>query len=562
MPAQAVAPATGAPGIVRFPLDPDDGPLPACEVVGSKALNLLAMGRIGLPVPPGFVIATELCRAYMEKGPAALKGLKRAVTAEIEALEERTGRRFGGAKRPLLVSVRSGAPVSMPGMMETVLNVGLTPASLTGLVRLTGNPRLAQDCMRRLVAQYGEVVHALQPSLFEDIVATALREQQLSGEHELDTPAMRRIVDQSLAVFDRETGKSFPDDPVEQLLAAIESVLKSWNSDRAKTYRKMNAISDDIGTATIVQMMVFGNAGPTSGSGVGFTRSPSDGANVLYCDYLQNAQGEDVVSGRRTALGSVELQQRLPAVMAELHAIKTVLEKNFTDMQDFEFTVESGRLYMLQTRSGKRTPLAALRIAHDLVAEGLLTPPAALKRLRGLDLANIEIRVLEPGKLAPAATATPASAGVTVGLVAMDPARVEAVAAGGDPVILLCHRLETSDIAAVAAADAIVTAVGARTSHAAVVARQLGKVCIVGCSSLRIDPSGRSCRIGEARVAEGDAVSVDGTTGEIYLGALAIRSSRPEDMLAAIAAWPSDSRAEKSEKDRGGAKAPKNTGAP
>jgi pyruvate,orthophosphate dikinase len=522
----------------RIPFERADGDLPGREIVGSKAANLMTMARLGLPVPPGFVLGTEWCRAYMRSGTHVLKELEPVIRAELKALEQRTKRGFGDPKRPLLVSVRSGAAVSMPGMMETVLNVGLTATTVPGVVRMTGNPRLALDCRRRLLEQYAEVVHAVEPAVFDDLVAKELAASNVAHRHQLDAQSLRRIVQESEVLFAQEAGMPLPDAPLDQLMATVEAVLKSWNSERAKTYRRLNSIPDSAGTAVIVQMMVFGNAGPTSGSGVGFTRNPADGTDAVYVDYLPNAQGEDVVSGRRNALGSADLERRVPEAWRELVSIKDALEGAFADMQDFEFTIEDGRLFMLQARSGKRTPLAALRIAHDLVASGLVSPKVALGRLEAINLEEIACRELVPEKGAvPIAKAIAASTGVTVGVAVMDPARVQDFKKRRVEVVLIRDSAETSDIEVVAEADAIVTRLGARTSHAAVVARQLGKVCLVGCDALRIDSSARSCRFGERVIHEGDMLSIDGSQGVIYAGAAEVRESRPDALLREIKKW-------------------------
>nr|WP_280173552.1 PEP/pyruvate-binding domain-containing protein [Hyphomicrobium sp. NDB2Meth4] len=512
--------------------------LPAREIVGSKALNLMIMARAGLPVPPGFVLTTDLCRAYMKFGAASLNNLETVLASELKELERQTGRRFGDTKRPLPVSVRSGAAVSMPGMMETVLNVGLTEGTLRGLVRLTGNPRLALDCYRRLIEQYAEVVDGADPRIFEEIIEKEIAESGLADRHEFDTEQLKSIIAEHQSVCDQKLGRMLPEKPIDQLVATIEAVLKSWMSSRAKSYRALNGIPDDAGTAILIQAMVFGNGGPTSGSGVGFTRNPADGADALYVDYLANAQGEDVVAGRRNALGADELKRRAPRAYRDLVANKEILEKTFGDMQDFEFTIEDGQLYMLQARSGKRTPLAALQIAHDLVAAGLVTADTALKRLSSIDVDGVEYQeLIVPQGVEPIAHATAASAGVAVGLAAIDPARVSELKKSGKGVILLREHAETQDIAAVAEADALVTARGARTSHAAVVARQLGKACLVACDALSIEPSGRAARFGGVEIAEGDTLSVDAATGLIYAGALEVKRTKPKEMLAEIKKW-------------------------
>lgn len=533
-----LAPVSPSNLVYRIGGDGTNGPLPAKELVGSKAYNLMRLAARGLPVPPAFVLSTKLCLDYLDKGPAALDALDDILDAEVGELGARTGRHFGDMKRPLLLSVRSGAPVSMPGMMETVLNIGLTETTERALVRMTGNPRLAADCRRRLVQQYGEVVHAIAPAHFEQRLASVLDAMGIGDVDELDTAGLKQISDAYLAEFALLTGKRFPADPRAQLKAAILAVFRSWTSARAESYRKLNAIPGDLGTAALVQAMVFGNMGPASGSGVGFTRSPADGNNALYVDYLANAQGEDVVAGRRKAMDLAELERRAPDAYAALKEARPLLEQEFGDMQDFEFTVEEGRLYLLQTRTGKRTPLAALRIAVDLVDEGLIAPSQALERLATLDLEAIETVHLKGATgQEPIACGTAASTGIAAGAAVFDPERLAAVKRKAGSVILVREAAETSDIGALAEADALVTAQGARTSHAAVVARQLGKVCVVGCDSLVIEASGRRARFGAQTIEEGCTISVDGTGGAIFRGKVEVVSERPTKLLEKVYQW-------------------------
>lgn len=523
--------------IYRIPFD-GCGELPAKEIVGSKAHNLMRMARRGLPVPPGFVFGTGLCRDYLKRGPVAFAGLEKLLDPELEQLASVTGRRLGDARPPLLLSVRSGAVMSMPGMMETVLNIGMTDATTRGLARVIGNPRLAADCQRRLIAQYAEVVHDIPIGGFDQLLRRKLAEQQATSVAEIDTDGMRELAGSYLDVFTAQTGRSFPTAPLDQLTAAIEAVVKSWMSDRAQAYRKMNAIPESVGTAAIVQQMVFGNAGPTSGSGVGFTRNPSDGSSSLYVDFLANAQGEDVVSGRFTVQGMGELEKEMPEVHRNLLVIADELEREFGDMQDFEFTVERGRLYMLQARSGKRTPLAALRIASDLVKENKITAKGAISLLKDIDLDAIEsIELLPPAGVEPLAVAVPSSAGVASGVAVFDPERVAVYKQKRKPIVLVRETTETADIKSLADATALVTAQGARTSHAAVVARQLGLVCVVGCREITIDIGLRSSSFGGIKVQEGDMLTVDGSSGAIYLGALPTRRSRPEELLKLARSW-------------------------
>ena len=527
-----------AGAIYRIPFDGAAGRIPAKEAVGSKAHNLMRLAGRGLPVPPAFVLGTEVCRDYLRRGEAALEGLAEVLDRELQELGARTGRHFGDVKRPLLVSVRSGAAISMPGMMETVLNVGLTEATLRALIRMTGNPRLGYDCRCRLVQQYGEVVHAVAPARFEARRNAVLAELGVSEVDELDTGGLGQMAKAFGNEFETATGERFPSDPHAQLTVAIEAIFRSWASARAQSYRKLNGIPEHLGTAATVQAMVFGNLGPASGSGVGFTRNPADGSNALYVDYLSNAQGEDVVAGRRRTMDLAELERRAPEAFRSLVVVRSALEQEFRDMEDFEFTVEEGRLFLLQSRTGKRTPLAALRIAHDLAAEGLISTGEALARIDAVELDGIEnVRLKPAADQAPLARGTPASTGVAIGAAVFDPQRVAAVKQNGKPIILVRENAETSDIGALSEAAALIAAEGARTSHAAVVARELGKVCIVGCERLSIDPSGRRGVFGAETIEEGEILSVDGAGGEIYRGAIEVLRERPTDLLAKIAQW-------------------------
>ena len=528
----------GFPGVCRIPFDGPAKALPARELVGSKAHHLMRIARCGLPVPPGFVFPSQLCRDYLRHGPAALEGIDEILVRELDHLGTLTGRGFGDARRPLLVSVRSGAAVSMPGMMETVLNLGLTEGTLRGLVRMTGNPRLARDCRRRLIQQYGEVVHGIAAAHFDQRASDLLDARALPDVTELDTDGLRELAVAFEQEFEARTGGNFPGDPLAQLRAAIEAVLRSWSSERARIYRQLNGIPDDLGTAATVQAMVFGNLGPDSGSGVGFTRNPATGENELYGDYLANAQGEDVVAGRRRTSGLDELLRRTPQAYQALAGARGVLEREFSDMQDFEFTVEEGRLIFLQSRAGKRTGLAALRIARDMVREKLIRPSEALARLAGIRLDEIEETSLAPPPgVAPAARGTPAGIGVAVGVVAFDPLRIAALKRAGQAVILVRQTAEAGDLAALAEAAALVTVEGARTSHAAVVARQLEKPCIVACGGFSIDPSARRGTLGGEVIREGDAVSLDGSTGEVFRGEIQVISARPTALLEEIRRW-------------------------
>lgn len=490
---------------------------PSAETMGFKAFNLLRMAGLGLPVPPAFVIGTIYCRDAASCASASQPTLW---LPGLQALERATHLRFGNARRPLLLSVRSGAPVSMPGMMETLLNIGLCDATLPGFLRQTGNPRLVWDTYRRLVTSYGEVVAGVPASVFDAESAALVGTRD---ERELDFAELRSLTRRCLDAYARVAGTPFPQDPQAQLVGAIGAVFASWQSPKACEYRRQRRIPDAIGTAVTVQTMVYGNAGGRSGSGVGFTRDPVSGEPQLWIDFLFNAQGEDVVSGRRSAYGHDELAAVLPPVWQALTEIATKLEIEFGDMQDFEFTVQESHLYLLQTRSGKCTAQAQARIALDLFDAGAISADVARERTATLKLGDLVTTrtVSSDGKpLTPMSHAASASSGVAVGEIAFDEAVAQARHSLGASVILVRRDAETGDIGALELAAGLLTQRGARTSHAAVVARQLGKVCLVGCAEMQLDEVGRSLQIGDTTLREGDVLTLDGNTGAVYAGAV------------------------------------------
>ena len=504
--------------------------------VGNKAWNLIRMATAGLPVPPGFVLSTGWCR-MRRTGHADDARLATALAAGIDQLEAATGLRFGSVRRPLLVSVRSGAAVSMPGMLETVLDIGSNSETVDGLIRLTGNPRLAWDSYRRLIQGFAEVVLGLPTDPFDRLVRAAMTEADVPRQQELDHRSLCRLAQHMLAEYRALAGTPFPQDPQEQLLQAATAVFRSWDAPKAVTYRRLNGIDDAGGTAVTVQTMVFGNAGGSSGAGVGFTRNPASGEHELYLDFQFSAQGEDVVAGRQRSTDIGRLRRRLPEVWNELEQVARRLETLFGDAQDFEFTLQDHRLSLLQARDAKRTPWAALRIAVDLVSEGLINPTGALARLGGIDLDAV-VRTRFAGEQPTAlAMAMVAGLGVASGAIALDVAAVERLARDDTAVVLVRSEMVTADIAAMAKAQGILTSVGSRTSHGAVVARQLGKVCLIGCPTLSIDLQGRTCQIGGQTFAEGDFISLDGNDGAVYPGRLEIVAERPERELAIIAGW-------------------------
>ncbi len=501
---------------------------PTAESIGSKAWNLQRMAQMSLPVPPAFVLGTHYCVDPAAREQASQPSLWRR---GLQALEQATGLKFGDARRPLLLSVRSGAPVSMPGMLETLLNIGLCDATVDGLLRQTGNPRLIWDAYRRLVAAYGEVVAGLPSQVFDEASSMLFG---AFAERDLDFADLQALTRRFLEVYAQETGQPFPQEPDLQLAGAIKAVFASWQSAKACEYRRLNAIPDTIGTAVTVQSMVFGNSGGQSGSGVGFTRNPASGEPALWVDFLFNAQGEDVVSGRRSAHGHGELSVVLPAVWQALMQAAGQLEHAFADMQDFEFTVQEGRFYLLQTRQGKRTAYAAARIALDMLDEGLISHKLARERTAALGrdtLARSRIVSATGSPLMPLSRSASAGNGVAIGEVALDEARAVARRAAGASVVLVRRDAETSDIAALEAAAGLLTQRGARTSHAAVVARQLGKVCLVGCAELEINETARSITLAGTTLQEGDVLTLDGNEGAIYAGAAQIEIEYPTELL-------------------------------
>ena len=514
--------------------------LPPREQVGSKALNLMRISRIGIRVPPGFVIGAQNCAEYLQ---AEDHGLGRALTDAIKEnlveLQRLTGETFGSQRKPLLVSIRSGAAVSMPGMMETILNVGLNDSTVTGLVRSTGNPRFARDSYRRLIQSFAEVVHQCPPEPFEESLAGVLRANGLDGVNDLDSQELAQLCRQYLEIFEEHTGCPFPQDPTRQLTEGIEAVFRSWNSPRAKEYRRIRGI-EAAGTAATIQAMVFGNMGPYSGSGVAFTRDPVNGeTGTLYMDFVLNGQGEDIVSGRQAegSSGVAKLAQMLPGVYSDSQSIGGRLELEFGDMQDFEFTVQERVLYVLQTRTGKRTPWAALKIAVDLANAGVIDRRTALSRLGEYNLSEIKRSKLNGANLRPLAAGVAASGGVASGEIAFDSESVQGIAKAGRPSILVREDTSTSDISGMNLAAGILTRLGGKTSHAAVVARQMDKVCIVGCSALGIRMDDRSCSIAGRTFSERQVLSLDGNSGNVYDGALEVVEERPVALLAEIEGW-------------------------
>ncbi|WKW12332.1 pyruvate, phosphate dikinase [Pseudogemmatithrix spongiicola] len=490
------------------------------DLLGGKGANLMEMTNLGVPVPPGFTIACNLCDLYLASGKVP-NGLHADVENAIARLEEAAGRRFGDVTNPLLVSVRSGARVSMPGMMETILNLGLNDDTVKGLAAQSGSPRFAYDSYRRLLQMYGDVVLGVPFADFEHLLAAKRLTTGAKTDAELPAESLMVLVQEYQALIKTVTGKPFPHDPREQLWGAIEAVWRSWTLKKAVDYRRVNHIAETPGTAVNIVAMVFGNLGDDSGTGVAFTRDPSTGEKRFYGEFLVNAQGEDVVAGIRTPEPIERMAQHLPQAYEDLLRTQALLERHFRDMQDLEFTVERGKLYLLQTRTGKRTAAAAVRIARELVHEGLITQPEALQRVPAKQLDQLLHPIIDRrSKPQAIAKGLPASPGAASGMVVFDADVAEARGARGESVILVCDETTPEDFHGMVAARAILTARGGMTSHAAVVARGMGKCAIVGCDAIRVNAGNRRFTVGETEVVEGDWITLDGATGDVFLGDL------------------------------------------
>ena len=519
------------------------------DLLGGKGAGLAEMTIAGLPTPPGFTITTEACNDYFANGEQLPGGLWDDVLEAVNEVERRTGKGFGDASNPLLVSVRSGAKFSMPGMMDTVLNLGLNGDTLHGLIALTNNERFGWDAYRRFIQMFGRIVMEVSGERFDHALEASKEAHGAKQDTDLDAAALRDLVDEFKAIVKADTGRDFPDDPYEQLDLAIKAVFASWFGKRARDYRKNQQIPDDLGTAVNVVTMVFGNMGDDSGTGVAFTRDPNTGAKVLFGEYLTNAQGEDVVAGIRTAPKIAQMQTDMPDVYAEFQRIGQQLESHYRDVQDLEFTIERGRLYMLQTRSAKRTAAAAVRIAADMVDEGVITKAEAIARIEPAHVDQLLRDTFDQGALKQATkivNGLNASPGAAVGRAVFDADTAVEWVNNGEKVILV--RVETSpdDFHGMAVAQGIITARGGATSHAAVVARQIGKPCVAGSADLAVDYAGKQahCSVTGTEFKEGDWVSLDGSTGALYMGALPTVSARFEDQpeLQKVLKWADEIR--------------------
>jgi pyruvate,orthophosphate dikinase len=490
------------------------------SVLGGKGANLAEMTNLGVPVPPGFTIACAECIEYLNSGKYPDR-LRAEVEGNVARLEEATGKKLGDPRNPLLVSVRSGAPISMPGMMETILNLGLNDRAVTALADQSQNARFAYDSYRRFIQMYSDVVLGVSSHDFEHLLKAKRMTAGAATDADLGENDLRNLVEEYKALVRNRTGADFPRDPIVQLWGAIEAVWKSWTLKKAKDYRRVHAIPEDLGTAVSVVSMVFGNLGDDSGTGVAFTRNPSTGEKRFYGEFLLNAQGEDVVAGIRTPLDIDEMAEKLPDAYKELIATQERLERHYRDMQDLEFTVERGKLYLLQTRSGKRTAAAAVRIARDMVSEGLIDRVQAVLRVPAADLDQLLHPIIDPSiRATPLCLGLPASPGAASGVAVFDPDTAEQRSLGGENVILVRDETTPEDFHGIVAARAVLTARGGMTSHAAVVARGMGKCAIVGCKDIHVDAERRSFSVNGKEIMEGEWLTLDGATGRVFAGDL------------------------------------------
>ena len=510
------------------------------NLLGGKGANLAEMTNLGLPIPPGFTVTTEACTDYYNHGRSISEEIQIQIFDALALLEEKLGKKFGDTENPLLVSVRSGARASMPGMMDTILNLGLTDISVEGFAKRTGNPRFAYDSYRRFIQMFSDVVMEVPKSLFERVIDEIKEDRKVHFDTELTAEDLKEVIRRFKEIYKEKMGEEFPQEPRVQLMDAVKAVFRSWDNERAIVYRRMNDIPGDWGTAVNVQSMVFGNMGNTSGTGVAFTRNPSTGAKGIYGEYLINAQGEDVVAGIRTPQPITRLEEDLPECYEEFLKIANRLEEHYRDMQDMEFTIEDGKLYFLQTRNGKRTAQAALQIACDLVDEGMITPQEAVSRIEAKSLDQLLHPAFDPDALKKGTVmgqALPASPGAAAGKIYFTAEEAKEAHEVGERVILV--RLETSpeDIEGMHAAEGILTVRGGMTSHAAVVARGMGTACISGCGDIVIDEKKKQFTLGGKTYFEGDYISLDGSTGKIYDGDIQTQEASISGNFGRIMSW-------------------------
>jgi len=513
------------------------------ELLGGKGANLAEMTRLGLPVPAGFTINTRACKHYYQEGRQLWPKLLEQMELAVAKLEQKTGKQLGGVEHPLLVSVRSGAPVSMPGMMDTILNLGLNDITIEALAKVTGNRRFALDCYRRFIQMFGDVVMGIPHHDFEAALTSLKEKAGVRLDTELDTDQLAGLVESYKEIVIKQVKLPFPQDPMEQLKMAIQSVFDSWNNNRAIVYRRINKIPEHYGTAVNVQEMVFGNAGDDSGTGVLFTRNPSTGENILYGEFLINAQGEDVVAGIRTPRPIAELENIMPGTWQELNDTCQLLESHYKDMQDIEFTIEKGQLFMLQTRTGKRTARSSVHIAVEMVSEGLIDKNTALQRVDANQLGALLHRQVAPdAELNVVATGLPASPGAASGIVIFNSDEAERLGSEGQKVILVRPETTPDDIHGIVEAVGILTSRGGMTSHAAVVARGMGKPCVCGCEALKIDMKTEIAQAGNLTLRRGDMISIDGGTGRVIHGQVPLVEPELSDEFTTILEWADDVR--------------------
>jgi pyruvate, orthophosphate dikinase len=513
------------------------------EILGGKGANLAEMTHIGLPVPFGFTISTEACNAYYDAGKTITPEVQAQVLEALGELEEKTGKKLGNPENPLLVSVRSGAVFSMPGMMDTILNLGMNDETVEGMAKLTNNPRFAYDSYRRFIQMFSDVVLDVDVFFFERLLEETREEKGYKSDPEMTAEDWKEVIQGYKNIVTKHTRKPFPQDPKEQLFLSINAVFDSWNNQRAIVYRRLNKIPSHLGTAVNIQSMVFGNMGDDSGTGVAFTRDPSTGEHILYGEYLINAQGEDVVAGIRTPQPIQTLKDEMPAVYQQFVDTCKVLEQHYADMQDIEFTVERGELFILQTRTGKRTAQAAIRIAAELVEEDIIDKKAALLRVDPEQLDQLlHRRIDENFERKQLAKGLPASPGAATGKVVFDADEAELLSNDGQKVILVRPETTPDDIHGIIAAQAVVTSRGGMTSHAAVVARGMGKACICGCEAMKIDLHEKKFRVGEVVVNHGDIITIDGGTGEIMLGEIPMIEPELSDEFQLLLSWADEER--------------------
>ncbi|MEX2598989.1 MAG: pyruvate, phosphate dikinase, partial [Dehalococcoidia bacterium] len=528
-----------------------EGSAKMVDLLGSKGAHASEMARIGIPVPPGFVITTEVCLEYYRLQRKFPDGLWDSIVENVHALEEEAGRKFGDPENPLIVSVRSGAAVSMPGMMDTILNMGVTDTTVAGLAKMMDDERPALDAQRRLIQGFGNVVLGIDKEKFESVLSAAKEAHGLTFDYELTSDALRELITKFKAVIQEATGENLSSDPWVLLRQAVQAVFDSWNNPRAITYREYQGIPHEMGTGCVIMAMVFGNLGPDSGTGVLFSRSPATGEKVLYGEFLPNAQGEDVVAGVRTPQRIAELANEWPEVYEQIEQTTRRLEAHYGDVQDIEFTVERGKLYILQTRSAKRTAPAAVRIAVEFVKEGVLTQEQAIGRIAPAEVVQVMMPgfdgeakqlAIKQGKLL--AEGVGGSPGAASGIAVLDPDKAVELANEGNKVVLLRQETSPDDVHGVIKAQGVLTSRGGMTSHAAVVTRGLGKACVVGCEELHFDMDRRTVTARGMTLKEGDFISIDGTTGEVFAGSIPTVESKAEELtdLNTLLGWADEKR--------------------